>query len=483
MADPHASPRRAAGSHPRDLDPVKTARVRAFDRLRDRDHSIERSRTRRFLVTQATIVAVITSLLIGARLTGAMPGDATFFGGMALCGAVLLMTLAGWVTFKRAGLTTSLVTGLLYADSVVGIVGFYILGEFETPNLATVAILVVMAPLFGVKKHAYGIATLQTVLYAGMLAAREYDLLPYGWVFPREAFDATAGQYSTFIADSILGFMMLVYGCALVAGEASLGLLTSRDSLSVEVDKATGRLAYANHELRERNSALDSFNSALSHDLGSPLQSALLRTELLLSEGPPLTRDQTELVVEIRASIERMGQLTRELYKLSTMGNELELRTSIDVGKLVREVHIDLHGALVDTGAFVELRGPIPPVFGNEPLLREVLQNLIQNAMKFADPSGPRILVESIPGRNGTVAIAVEDNGAGIPEADRIRVFRPFVQLKSNHDGKGRGSGLAIVARIVSAHQGAIWVESGHELGGARFIFELPAAGDVSGLS
>ncbi len=455
---------------------MSSARVAAVTDLRVRADSIERARTRRFLGAQTTIVIAMAGLFVAAMAIGALPDGPTYYRGMAMCAVVLSITLGGWVVYRRGEATTSLVTGMLYADSVIGLVGFYLLGEFETTNVSTVALLVIMAPLFGVKRHAYGIATVQTFLYGMLLMAREYELLPYGWVFPREAFEATLGQYETFITDSIAGFMILVYGAALLAGEASLGVLTSNEELGAEVDKATERLALANLSLHQQNEALEHFNAALSHDLGSPLQSASLRTELLLTEPPGLTPDQAELVTEIRGSIERMGALTRELYKLSTLGPRMDSRAEVDPALLVVQVQKDLHQKMLTAGARLELRGPFPGVYCNEALIREVLQNLIENAIKYGGADSPRILVEPAEGVEGRVAIAVEDDGPGIPERDRARIFRPFVQLRSDRDGGGRGAGLAIVQRIVTAHGGDVRVDAGRELGGARFVLELPAA-------
>jgi len=472
-------------------DELASAQARVLDGIAMRRHDIARDRARRFLVAQGTIVASIFALLLGAFAFGAMPDGGTLRGSLLMCTFVLALTGAGFVVHRRTLVGTGLVTVMLYADSIVGMVGFYLLGEFETPNIAAVALLVVMAPLFGVKKHAYGVATLLTVLYVGLLGAREWDLLPYGYVFPREAFEATAGQYSTFVMDSVLGFVMLVYGAALLAGEASLGLLTSRRALEEEVEAATAELALANKELQRRNSALDGFNSTLSHDISSPLQSALLRAELLLTEPPGLDVEQRKTLIELRGSIERMGALTRELYNLSTMTRDLSAMRAVDLRPVVSAVKRDLHGRLLATGASIEVLGPLPTVHGNAALVSEALQNLVENALKYGGAPPVVRIGGSVTG-DGRVAVYIDDNGPGIPERERNRVFRPFVQLgEVPADGSGgSGAGLAIVDRIVSLHDGAIRIEDAPDLGGARFVLELragagrkPAPGDVRELS
>ena len=464
-------------------DTVEAARARAIERLQERSGAIERRRTRRFLVAQTTIVVVISLGAAGIYFAGVAPDLGTFYRSMAVCLTTLVVTLGGWIAFRRQGATTSLVIGLLYADSAIGVIGYYVMGEYETPNLACVALLVVMAPLFSDnKRHAWGIATFQLALFIAMLYARELDVIPYGWVFPMEAFDATRDQYSTFVADSILGFFILVYGAAFLAGEASLSMLASQAELESEVDAATKRLARANVELQERNRALDEFNAALSHDLKSPLQTALLSAEALIYGTPRLTPGQMELAETIASSTGRMGDLTRELLRLSRMSDELESWEDVELESLVEEVVADLGSRIRSSSARIRIEEPLPAALGNASLLREALQNLIENGIKYGKPGRPEVLVRNANAPWGRVAIAVEDNGGGIDEDQRDLVFRPFLKLTEAKNTEGVGAGLAIVQRIVSVHGGAVFVEDGSSLGGARFVLILPRPGTLDTL-
>lgn len=467
-------------------DTVKKARAQAQERLTERAVGIERRRTRRFLVAQTTIVVAVSLGAAGIYFAGVAPDVATFYRSMVVCITTLLVTLGGWIMLRRREVTASLVIGLLYADSAIGVVGYYVMGEYETPNLACVVLLVVMAPLFSnSKRHAWGIATFQLVLYVIMLFAREWDAVPYGWVFPMEAFDATRSQYSTFFSDSILGFLVLVYGAAFVAGEASLGMLASKAELEAEVDAATTRLARANVELQERNKALDEFNAALSHDLKSPLQTALLSAEALIYGSPRLTEGQMSLAETIAQSTGRMGDLTRELLRLSRLSDELEEWEDVEIEGLVEQVVADLGGRIREAGARIRIEEPLPVALGNASLLREALQNLIENGIKYGAPGHPEVLVRNAQAPWGRVGIAVEDNGSGIAEDQRDLVFRPFLKLKEARGTEGVGAGLAIVQRIVSVHGGSVHVEDGSSMGGARFVLLLPRPGtlDTLGLS
>ena len=420
---------------------------------------------------------------------------------------VLLMTLLGWRVYLRTEEHSRLILSLLYADAVVGVIGYYAVGEFESPNVACVSLLIFMAPLFGPKRHAWGLATLMTVLYGSLLTLRQTGLIGYApvlpppdllplvedlpvavWVFTRlvsEQFghELLALQLSdaTFVGDSLLGFIILVFGAAFLAGEASLGLVTSQQELEGEVDNATRKLSRANLELQDRNRALDEFNSALSHDLKSPLGTSLLAAEALLFGQPPLTAGQQELAKAIADSSERMGDLVRELLKLSRMDSDLGKWVQIELEETFEAVQADLAAKLQETGAVVQVRGPLPPALGNPSLLREAFQNLLENAIKYGGKDGApaQVLVEETDAPWARVSIAIEDNGPGIPEAERDLVFRPFLQLHRDQGKDGVGAGLAIVRRIVSVHGGRIRVEEGKTLGGARFVLELPRPGTI----
>jgi len=351
-----------------------------------------------------------------------------------------------------------------------------------------VCLLVFMAPLFGDKRHAWGIAIVEIVLYGALLALRAAGTIRYRAVLPEPVpggAEALAAQLAndTFVGDSFLGFGLLVLGSAYLAGEASLGLLTSQTELEGEVERATRKLERANAELQDRNRALDEFNSALSHDLKSPLQTALMAAETLIYSRPDLTEEQRKLADVIVNSTSRMGDLTRELLKLSRMGDVLGDGESVDLGTVVQEAMEDLGERLASSRSELLVGGELPTALANPALMREVIQNLIENAIKYGDPDGPRIRIEAAKAPWGRVAFAIEDNGPGIPEDQRHLVFRPFLRLTRDvHKAGGVGAGLAIVQRIVSVHGGSIRVEDGTVLKGARFVVELSAYGALETL-
>ncbi len=133
----------------------------------------------------------------------------------------------------------------------------------------------------------------------------------------------------------------------------------------------------------------------------------------------------------------------------------------------------NLRVAVEESNAVVSYRD-LPMVLGDEISLVQLFQNLLANAVKFRGPEPPRIDVSAeLRGRFCT--IAVRDNGVGVAEEDRERIFEPFARAPSSAAAPGSGIGLATCKRIVENHSGAIWVESAAARGSTFFV-RLPAA-------
>jgi light-regulated signal transduction histidine kinase (bacteriophytochrome) len=167
-----------------------------------------------------------------------------------------------------------------------------------------------------------------------------------------------------------------------------------------------------------------------------------------------------------------MRRLIDDLLRLSKASSRPLDRVDVDLEQVMRNVVDDLSGMLEDSQGKVEWRG-LPHVPGDEGQLRELLQNLVANSIKFRDPARPpevRIWAEAESGR---VTLHVDDNGIGFDPACSENLFAPFKRLHSGSRYPGTGMGLAIVHRIVERHHGNIRVaaEPGR---GARFTVVLP---------
>ena len=140
----------------------------------------------------------------------------------------------------------------------------------------------------------------------------------------------------------------------------------------------------------------------------------------------------------------------------------------------------DLEGRLERSGGRVEV-GDLPTIQADATQIRQLLQNLIDNALKFHRPETPptvHVAARTVTAESGALApgveITVSDNGIGLDPEQALRAFQPFVRLVGRSQYEGSGMGLAICRRIAERHGGRIWVENLPEHG-ARFVLWLPA--------
>jgi signal transduction histidine kinase len=226
-------------------------------------------------------------------------------------------------------------------------------------------------------------------------------------------------------------------------------------------------------ELERRNAELERFTYTVSHDLRSPLVTVrgfvdLVEKDVAAGEAERVAAD----VARIRGATGTMEKLLRELLELSRVGRVTSPPETIPLDALAREAVALLHARLRAAKARVEVLPGLPSVRGDRTRLLEVLQNLIENAVKFRSGQHPPVVeVGSRPGEDGPV-IYVRDNGVGIDPRYHERVFTLFERLDPRVEGTGVG--LALVKRIVEVHGGRVWVESEGAGKGSTFCFTLP---------
>ena len=183
-----------------------------------------------------------------------------------------------------------------------------------------------------------------------------------------------------------------------------------------------------------------------------------------------------------------MSLIAEESERLSRIVNEILLATQLDAGRLdlesepfdpleLAERVIESTRAYAPPGISVELIAPgrVPPVAADRDKLRQVLVNLVENAIKYS-PGGGRVEI-GVEARDEHVLFYVRDEGLGIPPEERARVFEKFYRVdpQMTRGVGGTGLGLYICNELVSRMGGRIWVESNEEKG-STFLFELPVA-------
>jgi two-component system, LuxR family, sensor kinase FixL len=227
-------------------------------------------------------------------------------------------------------------------------------------------------------------------------------------------------------------------------------------------------------QLERTNAELERFTYTVSHDLKSPLITikgflGMLEQDARDGNVERLARD----IERIASAADRMQNLLEDLLELSRVGrigNPVEV---VPLERVVRDVLEILAGPISESGARVEVEANLPVVRGDRLRLQEVLQNLVENALKFArDDCPPLIQIGTRPGEGDGAVVFVRDNGRGIDPRYREKVFGLFEKLQKGT--QGTGIGLALVKRIVEFHGGRIWVESEGSGLGATFCLVLP---------
>jgi signal transduction histidine kinase len=228
----------------------------------------------------------------------------------------------------------------------------------------------------------------------------------------------------------------------------------------------------AEEELKRSNAELQQFAYVASHDLQEPLRMVMSYLALLNKKyANELDPKAKEYIAFVNTGAERMRQLVNDLLQYSRIDTQGKELAPVDLNKVVEVVMNDLHVAINEANAEVVV-GPLPTVMADESQMKQVLTNLISNAVKFRSSEPPIVEVRAL--NHGDVFVfAVKDNGIGIDPKYYDNLFKMFQRLHTKDEYPGTGIGLAISKKIVERHGGRIWVES--ELGkGATFYFSIP---------
>jgi signal transduction histidine kinase len=237
-------------------------------------------------------------------------------------------------------------------------------------------------------------------------------------------------------------------------------------------------------QLQRRCEEMDGFAHAVAHDLRSPLSAIDGFTSLLedtLQELPTESTEQARhFASRVRASVQHMGELIEGLQALARLSRSPLQFGQVDLSAMASQVLADLAEKHPQTPIQSQVQVGLG-ASGDRRLLRQLLENLLDNARKFGGPS-PRIefgrLPEATLGQSGQGSVFyVRDHGAGFDMAQADRLFQPYQRLHSSEQFEGLGLGLAIVQRIAGRHGGRAWAQSTPSQG-TTFYFTL---GDVSG--
>ena len=236
--------------------------------------------------------------------------------------------------------------------------------------------------------------------------------------------------------------------------------ITERRQAEARIEELNAELGRRIIELEAANKELEAFAHALSHGLRTPLVSIEGFSRLLKERYSKFLGSKgQEYVGMLSRDAEHMRELIDDLLGFFSLGRKSMKYSSVDIGKVAREAYEDMRMASPGHSIRLELKD-LPPAHGDKVMLREVLSNLLGNAVKFST-SQPITLIE-IGGRTEPEAniYYVKDNGIGFPPEQADKIFQPFERLHSSEEFEGTGIGLAVVRRIVERHGGTVWAES-----------------------
>lgn len=290
---------------------------------------------------------------------------------------------------------------------------------------------------------------------------------------------------ATLLTTGGLGLGLVLISYALAVREVQTrqrsvqALALANRELENRVRERTATLGETNESLRRSNRELEQFASVASHDLQEPLRKIQAFGDRLQSKfAESLGEQGRDYIDRMQGSATRMRSLIDALLSYSRVTTKAQPFLDTDLGVIAREVVSDLEGRLQESGGRVEL-GPLPKLEADPLQMRQLLQNLIGNGLKFHGPGVPPVVwvegrvIEASGDTPAQCELVVRDNGIGFEEVYRERIFDVFQRLHGRQEYEGTGMGLAICRKIVDRHRGTI-VAASTPGQGAAFTIVIP---------
>lgn len=227
-------------------------------------------------------------------------------------------------------------------------------------------------------------------------------------------------------------------------------------------------------DLERSNKELENFAYVASHDLQEPLRKIQAFGDLLATEYQETLGDGSDYLDRMRSAASRMSTLIQDLLSFSRVTTQAKLSQEVDLSVVVQDVLSDLETRIEDLDGDV-IVDSLPTVKADPTHMRQLLQNLIGNALKFHKPNeSPVVHVTSSKPEGSMVEIRVRDNGIGFDAKYLDRIFAVFQRLHGHDAYEGTGIGLAVCRKIVEGYDGTITAESIQNKG-STFIVRLPS--------
>ncbi len=261
------------------------------------------------------------------------------------------------------------------------------------------------------------------------------------------------------------------YATRITTGAGAMGPLTTAiNQLLDQVQMRDVVLRRRTTELEAANRELESFASAVSHDLRAPLGSISGFAQALEEDaGPSLDAGGRECLFWIRESARQMSELMEGLLQMARLSRVEMSRTDVDLSAIARAIAASLQRGEPSRGVMFAIPDGVT-ANGDERLLRAVLENLVGNAWKFTSERQNARIELGVRYDDGQPAFYIRDNGAGFDPRHAAKMFRPFQRLHSEKEFAGTGIGLATVHKIVERHGGRTWAEGEPDRGATVYF-------------
>lgn len=260
-------------------------------------------------------------------------------------------------------------------------------------------------------------------------------------------------------------FLLIILYMAYVRNKALREVNQILEEKNGEIRRQNDRLASSNEDLRQ-------FAHVTSHDLREPLRNiSSFATLLSRKYSNLLDKDGGEYLGFITNGVRKMDRLLNDLLTYSVVGVFDHEYSQVDIARTIADIMRRLQQNKATQGARITLRD-LPVIKANSQQMDQLFTQLIDNAIKFRDPSKkPEIIIRSEARDKGYV-FSVSDNGIGMDKAYKDKIFALFLRLHNQQSAyEGSGIGLSIVKKIVEQHEGKIWIESAVGEGTTVFFF------------
>ena len=269
-------------------------------------------------------------------------------------------------------------------------------------------------------------------------------------------------------------------------GQDEIGLLTDAfNQMLTQIEEQNQEIQLFNQKLEKNiiertkelevaNKELEAFSYSVSHDLRAPLRSIDGYSRVLIEDyGDKLDEEGKRTLKVIMKNAVRMGQLIDDLLAFSRLGKQNLTKVNLDLSAITQSVVYDFKSQQKRDVEFNIKE--VLPVQGDSAMLKQVMTNLVSNAIKYSTKKEKSIVEIGSYAENGSNVYYVKDNGAGFDMQYYDKLFGVFQRLHSANEFEGTGVGLALVQRIITKHGGKVWAE-GKIDEGATFYFSLPAS-------